>query len=400
MKLRSSLAALVVLLCLVVILTAGASAGTEKVLYTFTDGSDGGYPADTGGLLVRDTNGNLYGTVEYGGSCGDGAVFKLSRSGVETVLHNFCGSDGANPYGALIRDSAGTFYGTTVDGGAFGCGTVWGLSGSTLTTLYSFTCGSDGGNPYAGVIRDSAGNLYGTTPMYGTYSGGVVYEISSGAFSVLYTFCSNSGCTDGEYPYGGLTADGIGNLYGTTFQGGTGNNSGTVFKLSKSGAGWRETVLYNFTDGSDGEDPNNASLTLVHNEVGGKQLNVVFGVAWLGGANNIGTAFSLTEAESGYKFSVIHTFAGPDGEKPLGTLTYVKGKLYGTTEFGGTVGGGTVFELASKNQGWTETVLYSFTGGSDGDDVRSGVISDSKDNLYGVTFLGGGGAGVVYQVVP
>ena len=227
--------------------------GSETVLYTFAGKADGANP---NGGLVWGAEGNLYGTAAYGGdsSCypGCGTVFKLNTNGQVTVLHSFtAGADGVYPYAGLIRDMKGNLYGTTAGGGKptklcpTGCGTVFkvGKTGEE-TVLYSFKGGTDGVTPYAGLIRDAAGNLYGTTPWGGDPSCsdglggrcGVVFKVdSSGKETVLYRFKG----ADGDGPYlGSLVRDAAGNLYGTTSYGGnlscggTGLGCGVVFKLT------------------------------------------------------------------------------------------------------------------------------------------------------------------------
>jgi uncharacterized repeat protein (TIGR03803 family) len=213
------------------------------LVYSFTGGADGGAPQ---GTLIRDQQGNLYGTTSSGGTYGFGTVFELNGAG-ETVLYSFQGgTDGANPTGDLLLDSKGNFYGTTSDGGTFGLGTVYKLSANGMeTVVYSFAGGSDGASPAAGVIKDGNENLYGTTVyggsdavcnQYQPLNGcGTVFEVSAkGGETVLYSF---TGGADGGEPYGKLTRDKQGNLYGTTSQGGYfGNCSelgcGLVFELT------------------------------------------------------------------------------------------------------------------------------------------------------------------------
>jgi uncharacterized repeat protein (TIGR03803 family) len=158
-------------------------AGTETVLYSFTGGADGGYPYAG---LTRDSAGNLYGATVAGGSSGYGVIFKLDTTGNETVLHAFTGgADGGSPFGTPIQDSEGNLYGTTQNGGSAGNGVVFELNTTgTETVLYNFAEAVDGRQPYAGLFRDSAGNLYGTT-VYGGGSNpcnesscGVVFKIA------------------------------------------------------------------------------------------------------------------------------------------------------------------------------------------------------------------------------
>jgi uncharacterized repeat protein (TIGR03803 family) len=250
--------------------------GKETVLHKFTNTPDGWSPES---LLVEDSAGNLYGTTLWGGAnVAYGIVFKLDQAGNETILYNFTGqADGGNPYAGVILDSSGNLYGTTGYGGNTGCGSqpgqgcgaVYKLSPSGQeTVLYAFGWGTDGAFPSSGLIQDSAGNLYGEAGKGGNeqvydcdgYEGcGVVYELSpngKGGWSdtVLYAF----NYTDGFEPGGGLVRDAAGNLYGVTIEGGengfncNSTTCGIVFKLDTSG---NETVLHEFTGGTDGAWP-------------------------------------------------------------------------------------------------------------------------------------------------
>jgi uncharacterized repeat protein (TIGR03803 family) len=259
--------------------------GAETVLYSFTGGADGANP--TAGLF-RDAAGNLYGTTEYGGADGAGVVFELVRcnSGYDfKVLHRFTGGgDGGLPLAGLIQDQAANLYGTTANGGAAskecpaGCGTIFKLSPTgTETVLHKFS-GGDGASPGPGVglIRDAEGNLYGTTEIGGAPSivcnggCGTVFKLSpTGTETILYGF---TGGADGATPYAGLIQDAAGNLYGTTYVGGS-SGPGVVFKLSPTGT---ETVLHSFTDGADGGLP---SAGLVQDAAGN-----LYGTTGQGGA--------------------------------------------------------------------------------------------------------------------
>lgn len=215
----------------------------------------------------------------------------------------------------------------------------------TETVLYNFTGGSDGSTPWAGVIRDATGNLYGTATYGGGAGVGTAYKLdTAGNFSVLHTFTGglNGSCfpsDDGCLPTAGLTRDSAGNLYGTTQYGGTGNCSesgcGIVFKLSKTG---KEKVLYNFTGGTDGNEPSFGSL-----------------------------------------------------------IRDASGNLYGTVLYGGgPPGAGVVYKLDGAG---ALTLLYTFTGGSDGNGPFSGLVRDHAGNLYGTTNSGGAdGYGVAFKL--
>jgi uncharacterized repeat protein (TIGR03803 family) len=264
-----------------------SKAGTLTTLHSFCYGSGCSDGASPFAGLVRDGKGNLYGTTEYGGTNNKGAVFKVTPAGVESVLYNFCSqslcADGEYPVAGLVQDSQGNLYGTTEDGGANGNGTIFKLTKArSESVLYSFQGTPDGFGPVAGLFRDAKGNLYGTTEGGGAYNHGSVFEFSSaGSESVLYSFCSQQPCNDGSQPMAGVIQDGKGNLYGTTYQGGS-HNAGTIFKLSSTRA---ESVLYNFTNGTDGG-------FIVAGLIRDKQGNL-YGTSPGGGTHSWGLVFKL-----------------------------------------------------------------------------------------------------------
>jgi uncharacterized repeat protein (TIGR03803 family) len=351
-------------------------AGQETVLYSFTGWGDGANPQ---GELVRDSAGNLYGTTPWGG-VGMGVVYKLDATGHQTVLYTFRGAaDGGHPYAGVILDDAGNLYGTTNYGGAFQYfGTVFKVDvAGQETVLYSFMAKGDGAEPTAGVIRDAAGNLYGTA--------GVVFKLdTAGHETVLYTFPSGSG---GEY-FSGVVRDGAGNLYGTYYSGGA-NNPGVVYKLDTTG---HETVLHSFAGGRDGAAPD-GGLTL---DAAGN----LYGTTEYGGPANAGVVYRV---DGTGQETILHTFAQrADAENPeSGLMRDAAGNFYGTTYNGGPNGRGTVYKVDTAGH---ETVLYSFTGGADGANPIGGVIRDSDGNFYGTTYAGGSvpcsavGCGVVYKL--
>jgi len=327
---------------------------------------------------------NLYGTTINGGAYGNGTVFKLGHRHDLTVLYSFTGgSDGKWPYASVIRDRAGNLYGTTHSGGDYGNGTVFKLDASgNETVLHSFAGGSDGSVPLAGLIMDKAGNLFGTTYVGGTYNSGTAFKLDpSGNETVLYTF---TGGSDGGGPYAGsLIMDAAGNLYGTTSSGGA-YGLGTVFKLDTFGF---ETVLHSF-NGSNG--------ALLYSGLVMDAEGNLYGTTFGGGSTNCcGTVFKLDTAG---QETVLHTFTGVggDGVFPLAGLVRDRlGNLYGTTSGGGAYGGGIVFKLDRSGY---ETVLHSFTGNglayANGD-----LLRDRLGNLYGTTFYGGdSGDGTVFKI--
>ncbi len=395
------------IICLCPTFNARAMASTETVLYTFTGMPDGSAPYSG---LVRDTRGNFYGVTAAGGTDRQGTVYEISPTPaggwIETVLHAFAanGTDGYSPGSGLTLDAAGNLYGTTIFGGTHVYGTVFELSptqsGSwTETILYNFTGGNDGGLPqYGSLVFDAKGNLYGTTQNAGTLGYGVAFELSpspNGGWTetVLHDFAENA--TDGGYPMA-VVFDKNGNLYGTAAQGG-GLGRGVIFELSPSlGGTWTETILHNFADNStDGGIP--MAGVVFH----GTQL---YGTTEHGGAYGWGTVYRLSKTITGWKEKVLHSFAtdGIDGFPPKGTVVIDKtGHIYGTTYGGGAKGSGTVFELTVSKGVWTETVLYSFTGQSDGGYPYFGLILDATGHLYGATNGGGsGGNGVVFELTP
>jgi uncharacterized repeat protein (TIGR03803 family) len=310
-------------------------------------------------------------------------VYKLDTSGY-TVLYNFPGgAAGSQPYGGVIRDSAGNLYGTTRYGGGADMGVVYKLdTAGQETVLHKFTGGADGGETFAGVVRDQSGNLYGTTTSGGTAGAGVVYKVgTAGQYTVLHNF---TGGADGGFPKAGVILDPSGNLYGDTNSGGTGG-VGVVYKLDTAG---QEKVLHSFT-GADGAGP-----------FGGVILDPagnIYGTTQSGGSGVEGVVYKLNAAG---QETVLYNFTGgADGGSPLAGVTLgPAGKLYGTTEFGGTVGQGVVYELDSTGQ---ETVLHSFTGGADGGEPFAGVTLGPAGNLYGTTSAGGSALqGVIFKVIP
>jgi uncharacterized repeat protein (TIGR03803 family) len=352
---------------------------TYTSLYSFKGGSDGTNPY--AGLV--DVNGTLYGTTEIGGTGDDGTVFSITTSGAESVLHSFAGgSDGAYPWAGLT-DVNGTLFGTE-NGGVNNLGTVFSITTSgTERILHTFTGPPDGQLSYAGLV-DVDGTLYGTTQYGGTGSCGggcgTVFKITtSGAESVIYSFTNGS---DGGYPYAGLL-NVKGTLYGTTQEGGA-SDAGTVFSITTSG---KESVLHSFTAGLDGAEPYAGLVNL-----GG----TLYGTTNSGGASNKGTVFSITL--SGTE-TVLHSFTGgSDGGYPYAGLLNVNGTLYGTTAIGGTSkngGRGTVFKITKAGK---ESVVYRFQSAPDGANPYAGLI-DVGGTLYGTTLAGGAsGAGTVFSI--
>jgi len=234
---------------------------SSKLVWSFNafDTSGGDNPGS--GDLLWDEQGNIYGPTAYGGNPGLGVIYELSPSGngwQETVLYTFTDlPDGRIPFGGLIFDPQGNLWGTTAYGGPADQGTIFKLThtpgaGWQETIVYSLQ-NNDGEAPMGGLVMDSSGNFYGTASDLGSGVGGTVFELSpsgdSYTFKVLYSFSGYYGCG----PQAGLTLDSAGNLYGTTRCDGA-YQSGNVFKLTNNN-GWVYTSLYDFTGGSDGNQP-------------------------------------------------------------------------------------------------------------------------------------------------
>jgi uncharacterized repeat protein (TIGR03803 family) len=341
-----------------------ASAKRVTVLHVFTGTPDGAFSQAP---LVRDADGNLYGTTSSGGG-GNGTVFKVDKSGNESILFSFHNVDGGFPTSALLLDAAGNLYGTALGGP--GAGVLFKVDkDGNEEVLHEFEGGaeSDAAVPSGGVITDAAGNFYGVT-LFGHLGFGALYKVDpAGTLTVLHDFDSTS---DGARPQGTLIQDADGNLYGVATEGGRKNN-GTVFKLARNGA---FTVLHTFTGGKDGSGPQG---TLMMDNAGN-----LFGSAIKGGDFDNGTVFEITKSG---RFKRLYSFTGgADGRSPNGGLVQdPEGNIYGTTQLGPRQFFlGTIFKLSPAR---VLTVLHSFKGLEDGAVPVAGLIRDSAGNLYGTT---------------
>jgi hypothetical protein len=434
------------MLAFFVTLAATAAAQSETVLASFSGASDGAVPYG----LVADSHGNLYGANVEGGSytshcefSGCGNVFELSPNGsggwTETVLYAFTGgSDGANPESGVTFDTAGNLYGTTADGGymgndncglvASGCGVVYKLSPNgdgtwTQSVLHTFHGQQDGYLPQTGVVVDASGNIFGTANLGGLHFWGDIFELSpngSGGytFKVLHSFTNGA---DGGRPEG-FAMDSSGDLFASTTQGGNttvcpSGACGSVFELSPNGSGgWVSHVVHAFTGRQDGGVPEGLSFDSHGN---------LFGVTLYGGHNNVcprqgefpgcGVVFELSpQTGGGWKDQSIYFFTGDsDGANPAAAPSFDSaGNVYGTSNAGvsGSGSSGAVYKLSPVSGGWSESTLYTFTGGSDGGEPWvDGVLVNGSGDIFGATTEGGTlsctingppGCGVVYEIVP
>jgi uncharacterized repeat protein (TIGR03803 family) len=367
---------------------------TEETLYAF--GSSSTDAISPSGVLLKGSDGNFYGTTEYGGIngsvssdnfTGNGTVFKITPTGEETVLYSFAGgsADGANPQ-VLIQGSDGNFYGVTSNGGANEVGTVFKLTPEGVETiLYSFVAGNGPENP-TGLIQASDGNFYGTSPLSGAYGSGQVFKVTpKGVLTLLYTFGATA--FDGQDPVGQLVEASDGNFYGVTANGGqncipNGQVSlpcGTVFKITPSGV---ETIFHWFS-GPDGTNPG-AGL------IQGSDGN--FYGTTTGFFGRAGTVFEITP--EGVE-TTLYTFSGFSGVPSPGLTEGSDGNFYGTTSLLGQTGGGLVFQLTPAG---VVTVLYSFP--SSKANPATNLVQGSDGNLYGTTQLGGAhGDGYFFRLV-
>jgi uncharacterized repeat protein (TIGR03803 family) len=345
--------------------------------------------------LITDATGNLYGTNGSGGATGNGTVFEIAKgSGTITTLASFNGTDGQASGGTLIVDSSGNLYGTASSGGAANDGTVFELAkgSATITTLASFD-GTNGADPQD-LIVDQSGNLYGTCSLGGASNLGTVFELAHGSGTITALASFNG--TTGQDPQVPLVIDKSGNLYGTTYQGGAYNapyGDGTVFEVAHGSGTITTLVSFNGTNGSG------PIAGLVIDSSGN-----LFGTT-IGGPNCAdGTVFEMAHGSS--TITTLALFNGTNGFYPSGLIMDSRGNLYGTTVLGGPTwndstgvyGYGTVFELAHGTG--TITTLASFNG-SDGARPEAGLIMDSSGNFYGTTSEGAYyNDGTLFEVLP
>ena len=379
----------------------------ETVLHTFAGPSSDGANSLAGVEIASD--GTEYGTTERGGTKNLGTIFKISPTGVYSVLHNFgdgsVSNDGKYPT-SLNIGPGGSINGMTIEGGAYNYGTAFAVTPTgTVTILHSFAGSSDGANPYGGVTIGNDGEIYGVTSGIADQSNndyGTVFSMNTDGtqYAVQFRFTNANRGTDGENPdctlTPGLTGDSA--LYGTTYSGGSAD-SGTVFSVTPGSGDGSGTfkLLHTFGDGSVANDGANPDRGRMQPDSTGD----FFSTTLYGGDSDNGTVWELTP--SGTE-TILHSFEGEgDGANPEGTMTLASdGNYYGDTINDGAFGAGEVFSISKT--GGTFSVVYDFnTAGdySDGANPYYGPAEDSNGNLIGTTFYGGdseSGGGVVYEI--
>ncbi len=380
---------------------SATTTGAVTVLYNFRRSADGDGP-NAG--MVQGSDGNFYGTTNLGGLYNYGTIFRMNPAGELTTLHSFSnGTDGGYPAVSMIQGADGNFYGTTRQGGGGG-GTVFRITpGGLLTTLHVFTGESEGYGPVGALALGPDGNFYGTTIGGDTGTYGTIFRITpAGALTTPYTFFDSS-----YYGLSGLTLGADGNFYGTTGSGA--NYRGSIFRFTPGGT---TTTLYSLTagDGSNpgalvlGADGNFYGTTSYANGPGlggtvfrftpGSSQSSKQGLTVKDGAKPGGIR---PRADSGTLTTLYSFNATTDGSFPSSTLIQGRdGSFYGTLSLGGTGGAGTVYRITSAG---VLTTLRSFSGGTDGGIPEGTLVQGRDGSLYGTTFQGGANnRGVTYRL--
>jgi|SRR5579862_1164332 len=378
---------------LMLLLTAPLSAQNYQVIVYFAGGGNGNQP----GALTVDRFGNLYAPTSFGGFTnnsfclqqgGCGTVWKFSRHGSSWLgdeLYKFMGEgDGFGPSAVAVAPSGAVFGSTCCNQDAL----VYELRpsatrSSSAIAPWNDTTINSGAQPNSNLAIDASGNLYGVSSISGN---GTVFELSptQGGYrlTTLYAF---QGGADGASPKNGVLLDPVGNLYGTTSQGGSGN-CGTIFQLTNNGSGWTNTTLYAFQGGSDGCRPS------------GPLTRDAAGNLYGGNSGTTSTVYELSPQNGGWTFSVLQTF---NTGAPTGSLALdAAGNVYGTT-------GASIFKLTPSGGNWTYTSLHNFACNAGDGCGPEGVAIDGNGNLFGATYLGGpvnsycgSGCGTVWEIAP
>jgi uncharacterized repeat protein (TIGR03803 family) len=369
-------------------ISRSTTAQTLTTLFSFSGAQGSG---STQGPLVQGPDGLFYGAIQTGGANHDGAIFKITPSGTLTTLYSFSGPDGKYPSSGLTLGPDGNFYGTTWVGGtnaspgyAYGQGTIFKITPTGIFTVLHYFDGSDGAGPFAGLTLGPGGNFYGATTGGGTRGEGTIFKVTpSGALTTLYSFSDGASA---PFPYGPvrpLTLGPDGNFYGTT-QADLVVGDNVIFKITPAGT---LTALYSFTDAhvsptgglTLGPDGNFYGTTEYVNGTNGPPgtvfgNNTIFRVTPTGALTTLftGAVFNASNGLTGFAFGGGLTL-GPDGN------------FYGMTSVGGTSSEGSIFRVTPTG---VLTTLYSFSG-PDGEYPNSGLTLGSDGNFYGIASAGG-----------
>jgi uncharacterized repeat protein (TIGR03803 family) len=376
------------------------------------------------GGVVEGTDGALYGTGTSRTIVSGGVVYRTTRDGLSvTTLHQFQGSEGSTPTAGLLEVGGGLLYGSTRFGAAdqkFSTGTIYRIAedGTGFTIVYTFAAytttnkknmpvNSDGAYPESQLIEGTDGNLYGVTSSGGANGTGTVFRVTKDgtSFQLLHEFkeiTSDASANviindDGVTPAGRLLQAPDGYLYGTATIGGV-NGRGTLFRLHMDGSGFQ--VVHQFPDLSSGSTATNVDGAQPVGGLTDGQNGLLYGVAYEGGANGAGTLYSLDP--NSLLFTVRHVFDSPQGKFPAGGLILaLDGRLYGTTQGGGTnssgteTTAGTIYSIALDGTGFTKH--YSFDG-IEGANPDSHLLQLDANTFAGVTPAGGKcGQGTLYS---
>ena len=404
MDLRMTVTAISIAILLILVATK-VQAQTLTVLHSFR-GADGATPYAG---VTLDPQGRIYGTTSGGGSHGDGAVYRLVHEGdgwIFSPIYSFGSqeNDGSEPLDRVVFGPDGLLYGTTSEGGAYRYGTVFSLQPPATacraalcpwveTVIYNFNFDPGGVDPgYGDLVFDQAGNIYGTA-FNSSGGNGVVFKLtrsgSGWTESVLWHF---TGGNDGSYPASGVVFDNAGNLYGTTGDGGS-SDSGTVYELSPTQSGWNETTLYSF----NGFDNGLGDGSLTRDTHGN-----LFGIAGSGFmGEGPATVYELTPQNGGWSFRQLYSF-GNQTLGPIAAPTFdSQGNLYGPLP-NGSSGFGEIFRLTPSGNQWLYSSFYQFDRcNGDGCDPTGTVTFDANGNMYGTTYTGGTDEeGTVWEITP
>ncbi len=379
-------------------LTGCAAAQTFTLLHSFAGAATGDGSLPGYGPLVQAFDGNLYGTTIQGGTTcsfegavGCGQLFKITTAGAISAVYNFCATgscpDGNFPEGGVALRENGTLYGMTALGGTSGIGSVYRLPpAGALDSFFSFD-GTIGAEPISTLMRASNGNLYGITQAAGPTGSGTIIEINATDLVTLLQSLNTATTGGAQSDPAELVQGSDGNFYGVATSGGGTGKVGTVFKITPNGV---ITVLHAFTGSPDGREPTG---TLVEGPDGN-----FYGTTNAGGATDHGTLFRITPTGV---VKILHSFCKvngcPDGFDPVGgPILGTDGKLYGTTQGGGTGGHpGTVFQ---STLGGTLATLHNFAG-LDGAKPLAGLVQHTDGDFYGTTTNGGANdMGTVFSI--